>query len=287
MRHRAISLLALGLATFISFASRAEAQTAPPADLRVSTAWLAQHLSDPTVRIVATGSRAEFNKAHIPGARFVEHDDTLDMTGGRHQIKPPPALVPVLTAAGITDGARVVLYGDSPMTTGWLYTVIASTGHEADISWLDGSLALWEAEGRPTSTTAAPPVTGQLTVKAPSAHAVDAKWVRDHLTDTNVAILDVRTTQEWNAGHLPGATLILWQDLFEDQRTLKFKSPEQIRALLASKGVAPTDEVVTYCAVGMRASLMYWAARSVGLPARVYVGSWQDWQRDASNPVSK
>jgi 3-mercaptopyruvate sulfurtransferase SseA len=35
----------------------------------------------------------------------------------------------------------------------------------------------------------------------------------------------------------------------------------------------------------MRTSLMYWAARSVGIPVRVYVGSWQDWQRDSSNPV--
>jgi len=32
----------------------------------------------------------------------------------------------------------------------------------------------------------------------------------------------------------------------------------------------------------MRATLMYWAARSVGINARVYVGSWQDWQRDSA-----
>jgi 3-mercaptopyruvate sulfurtransferase SseA len=37
----------------------------------------------------------------------------------------------------------------------------------------------------------------------------------------------------------------------------------------------------------MRASLMYWAARSVGIKARVYVGSWQDWSRDSSNPIVK
>jgi 3-mercaptopyruvate sulfurtransferase SseA len=30
---------------------------------------------------------------------------------------------------------------------------------------------------------------------------------------------------------------------------------------------------------------MYWAARSVGSPARVYVGSWKDWRRDSSNPI--
>ena len=88
-------------------------------------------------------------------------------------------------------------------------------------------------------------------------------------------------------GHLPGATLILWQDLYADQRMLKFKTIDEIRALLTQAGVTPNQSVVTYCAVGMRASLMYWAARAAGIPARVYVGSWQDWQRDSGNPIVK
>ena len=48
--------------------------------------------------------------------------------------------------------------------------------------------------------------------------------------------------------------------------------------------MAPNQSVVTYCAVGLRASLMYFAARVAGVPARVYVGSWQDWRSDANNP---
>src|SRR5262249_14820947 len=97
--------------------------------------------------------------------------------------------------------------------------------------------------------------------------------------------LDVRTSNEWNGGHLPGATLVLWQDLFSDQRTLKFKPMEQIRELFARAGVQAGQQAGTYCAVGMRASLMYWAAQAAGIPARVYVGSWQDWSHDSSNPV--
>jgi len=84
---------------------------------------------------------------------------------------------------------------------------------------------------------------------------------------------------------LPGATLVLWQDLFADQRTLKFKPLDEIRALFARAGVAKNQQVVTYCAVGMRASLMYFAARAAGVPARVYVGSYQDWRHDSSNPI--
>jgi thiosulfate/3-mercaptopyruvate sulfurtransferase len=150
---------------------------------------------------------------------------------------------------------------------------------------LDGGIKLWLDEKRSTSTAAAAPATGTLTVKPAPDVIVDAPWVRKRLESSSTKVLDVRTMQEWNGGHLPGATLILWQDLYADRQTLKFKSPAEIRALLTAAGVGPNQECVTYCAVGMRASLMYWAARSVGIPVRVYVGSWQDWQRDSSNPI--
>ena len=73
--------------------------------------------------------------------------------------------------------------------------------------------------------------------------------MRAHL-NSPTKILDVRTQQEYANGHVPGATLILWPELYENQRTQKLKSPEAIKALLAQAGVAPGQEVVTYCAVG-------------------------------------
>ncbi len=211
---------------------------------------------------MVTGDEGRYNRGHIPGARFLEHMDTL---GSGHVLLPPEPLAAVLAKAGVTDGARVILYGDSPMTTGWVYMALASVGHAADVSMLDGSVELWRSEGRPVSASPPHAASGHITVE--------------------VRLLDVRTTGEWNSGHLPGATLVLWQDLFADERSLKFKGPDELRALFTRAGVKPGQQVVTYCAVGMRASLMYWAALASGLPARVYVGSWQDWQRDSTNPV--
>ena len=255
--------------------------TAAPGPL-VSTEWLQQHLDDPLVRIVVTGDEGRYDRGHIPGARFLEHMDTL---GSGHALQPPEPLAAVLAKAGATDGVRVILYGDTPMTTGWVYMALASVGHAADVSMLDGNVEPWRSEGRPVSTTAPPAATGRLTVRPAPDIAVDAAWVRSRLESQAVRLLDVRTTGEWNAGHLPGATLVLWQELFADQRTLKFKSPDELRALFVRAGVQPGQQIVTYCAVGMRASLMYWAAVAAGLPARVYVGSWQDWRRDSTNPV--
>ena len=258
----------------------------------VSTAWVQAHLDDPQVRVVFTGDRGVYDRGHIPGARFIDHMDTLgmQMSGAAmdHRMLPLPDLARALAAkAGAADGMHIVLYGDSPMQTGWIYMTLAAVGHADDVSMLDGSINLWRAEERPVSTDVPPAGAGTLTVRLAPDVIVDAAYVKERLQSPAVKVLDVRTTQEWDRGHVPGATLILWQDLYADQRMLKFKSIDEIRGLLTRAGVAPNQSVVTYCAVGMRASLMYWAARTAGIPARVYVGSWQDWQRDSANPIVK
>jgi thiosulfate/3-mercaptopyruvate sulfurtransferase len=208
------------------------------------------------------------------------------MSGNEHRMLPAADLAKVLAAkAGVSDGTHVVLYGDTPMQTGWMYMMFAATGHADDVSMLDGSINLWRAEDRAVSTDTPPPATGHYTVRPAPDVIVDAAYVKARLQSPAIKILDVRSTMEWNNGHLPNATLVLWQDLYADQRMQKFKSIDEIRALLTKAGVGPSQSVVTYCAVGLRASLMYWAAHAAGFPVRVYLGSWQDWQRDANNPI--
>jgi thiosulfate/3-mercaptopyruvate sulfurtransferase len=259
----------------------------------VSTAWLEAHLTDPQVRIVVTGDRGIYDRGHVPGARFIDHMETVGMQTGaggmEHRMLPFADLAKSLAAkAGAADGTHIVLYGDSPMQTGWIYMTLAATGHADDVSMLDGGINLWRAENRAVSTDAPPPVSGGIyTVRPAPDVVVDAAYVKQRLQSPEIKVLDVRTQMEWNNGHLPGATLILWQDLYADQRMQKFKSIDEIRALIMKTGLTPNQSVVTYCAVGLRASLMYWAVRTAGIPARVYVGSWQDWQRDSGNPIVK
>ena len=69
-------------------------------------------------------------------------------------------------------------------------------------------------------------------------------------------------------------------------KEMRFKPKDEIQALLVEAGLAPGQEVVTYCAVGMRASLMYFAARYVGVPSRVYLGSWNDWRQQSGYPIA-
>ncbi len=121
---------------------------APAADPIVSTDWLQAHLNDRNVRIVDVSDHGAFESGHIPGAAFVDHMATI---GAGHKLLPPDALAKVWAKAGVTDDTRVVLYGDSPMTTGWMYMTLAAIGHGDQVSMLDGGLHVWESEKRETS----------------------------------------------------------------------------------------------------------------------------------------
>ena len=259
---------------WLSVAGIPQATAAP--DLVVSREWLASHLSDPAVVVIATGQVASFNAKHIAGARFLAHEDTMDAT---HRLLEPAELSKALAKAGGRDDARIVLYGNDAMTTGWVYMAFAAIGHGDHVSILDGNIEAWQRDGRPTSSEVRANASTRITVKPAPDVIVDRKWVSEKLKSPEVHLLDVRSVSERDRGFIPGSTLVLWQELFQDLSLLTFKSKTEIRALLTRAGLTPGQQAVTYCAVGMRASLMYFAARYAGVPARVYVGSWQDWSR--------
>src|SRR5262252_5713545 len=135
----------------------------PAADPIVSTDWLQAHLNDRNVRIVDTSDEGTFKSGHIPGAVSVDHMATI---GDGHKLLPPDALAKIWAKAGVSDDTRVVLYGDSPMTTGWMYMSLAAIGHGDQVSMLDGGIRVWESEKREVSKTVAAVTPGTLTVRA-------------------------------------------------------------------------------------------------------------------------
>src|SRR5581483_10767844 len=109
----------------------------------VTAAWLQDHLKDPKVHVLHIGAASDYDRAHIPGARLMDHMATVRMGADGHRLPANDVLVQALAKAGVADGVRVVLYGDSPMATGWVNTAIVSIGHGDDVSWLDGGIEGW------------------------------------------------------------------------------------------------------------------------------------------------
>ena len=86
----------------------------------VSTAWLADHLSDPDLRVldasmylpgVDRDAKAEYDAAHIPGARFFDIDDISDHGSELpHMVPPVEKFLSRLRSMGVGDGHQVVVY---------------------------------------------------------------------------------------------------------------------------------------------------------------------------------
>ncbi|HEX8696995.1 MAG TPA: sulfurtransferase [Longimicrobium sp.] len=261
------------------------------AEMLVSTAWLARHADDPDLVILHVGDgRAEYDRGHVPGARLLLWSDFVTDEGGASAELPSPRQVEAaFEAAGVSDGSRVVIYGH-PIAAARAWATLDWLGHGGHASVLDGGLEVWRAEGRPVSREAPRPRRGSLTARVRPERFVDADWVRSHLGDPRHALVDARPAAEFTggdgghggmhaAGHIPGARNLYWEELIVSRDRPAFRGRDELRALFRRAGADPGDTVVTYCMVGMRASVTYFVARLLGYETRFYDGSWVDWSR--------
>jgi thiosulfate/3-mercaptopyruvate sulfurtransferase len=284
MRFRSLSLLAF-LATTVA------AQT-PSSPLVVSTSWLAAHVSDPSVVVLhVVHDSADFRAGHIPGARELWYSAitvTRDSVGT--ELPEPAQLQRAFERVGVSDNSHVVIYaggGMAPMASR-VFLSLDYIGH-GRTSLLDGGLARWRAEGRSVSTDAPTIAAGHLSPR-PRTVSVDANWVNAHTGKSGYAFIDTRTDPEYvgtgergglpSKGHIAGARQLQWEQLFANSDSGIFLDSASIASRYAARS-APGDTLITYCLVGYRASMTYFGARLLGLPVRIYDGSYQDWARRA------
>ena len=273
----------------------------PPGDagdsVIVSTSWLASHLHDPNVVVLQVNMGmmhdAPFTAGHIPGARELSYDAiAIDKDGLGSQMPSVDSLRAAFEAVGVSDGSRVVVYysSDAPGAAR-AFMALDYLGHDR-VSFLDGGLPKWRAEGRPLETTATPVARGTLHPRPQDNVIATAPWIESRLGKPGIALIDTRTDGEYlgtagrhgmpSEGHLAGARQLQWQQLFQGDSGSAHGEPLKSRAELAKMYADrshPGDTVVTYCWVGYRASTTYLAARAVGLPVKLYDGSYEEWLR--------
>ena len=265
------------------------------APMLVESAWLADHLSDTNLVLLHVGDRKEFDHAHIPGAQFISLSDISDPDATlRLELPPIERLQHAFEALGISNSSRIIVYPGkdwySPSTRViWTLTYV---GLGDRTSLLEGGMAAWRQAGHPIVTDVKTPVGGHL---MPSLHPeilADAAYVLAHLHQSGVALLDVRTPKSYAGepengtprfGRIPGARNLPLEVLFDDKDNLKDRS--SIAELFKQAGAGPGMQVVSYCYVGQRATLVWFAARLLGYDAKMYDGSWDEWSRRTDLPI--
>ena len=269
------------------------AQAASPRDkLLVTPAWLAAHLADKNLVILHAGSQADFAAGHVAGARLVARE-SLATTGPAGLILEFPnaeTLRKELQDLGVSDRSRIVVYAGSgaiPAATRIVFT-LDTAGLGDRVSLLDGGLAEWTRAGHTTTAETPTVAKGRLSPLKIQPRIVDAAFVRDRAKAAGYDLLDARAGIFYDGlrpdplagpagklGHIPGARNFPATSVTTADNRLK--SPEALAAAFQAAGVKPGDRVVVYCHVGQIATAVILAARTLGISAQLYDGSYQDW----------
>jgi thiosulfate/3-mercaptopyruvate sulfurtransferase len=270
-------------------ASAAAAQPTPRDSIIVSAKWLAAHASDPSL-VILDVERAEdaFTKGHIPNARLLPYNDIIVQRDGNNaELPAADALQSVFARVGVSNGSRVVLYSSYPLLASRAFFTLDYMGLDR-VSVLDGGAAAWKADGHSLSTAGAGVAPGRLVVHPHPEIVADADWIMAHAKSPTIRLIDTRTDEEFtgsgthngmpSAGHLAGARQLQWQELFQDPDAGMFKDANARSAVYGARA-AKSDTVVTYCWIGLRASMTYLVARSLGYTVKLYDGSYEDWSR--------
>jgi len=95
---------------------------------------------------------------------------------------------------------------------------------------------------------------GSVHAQAPDARArllAEPAWLAQHLQDPDLVILHVGPRPEYDAGHIPGARHLNYQDLAVTDRspgglTLQMLPEDVLRQRLAAAGISDTSRIVVY-----------------------------------------
>lgn len=272
-----------------ALAAAGAVQAAPRDQLLVTPAWLAAHAGDANLVILHAGDKNEYDAKHIPGAIRVSGGDIAPNANGLNaQLPAPDDLRQRLQALGISDRSRIVVYTgrELPYATRVLLTLdAAGLGKQAAL--LDGGLPAWEREGRPTTAEAKAVKPGVLSPLKMKANIVDAGFVQTKVKGPAYDLIDARAPVFYDGvqpgfaakggakGRLPGAKNVPFSSVTDASG--KLKPAAELQTLFKAAGVEKGDKIAVYCHIGYQATAVIYAARSLGIDAVLYDGSFQDW----------
>lgn len=281
----------------------------------VSTAWLADHIHDPTIRIVdatfkmpgvSPPASEDFLAAHIPGAVFFDVDTISDHSNPLpHMYPPAEQFARDVAALGISNDTLVVVYDSG----GWMaapraWWMFKSFGHD-NVKVLDGGLRKWRQESRAVQTGQ---VIGQATGQAASTQGrftatFDASSIRskaqiiDTIASRREQVIDARARNRFEGtvneprpglrpGHIPSSLNLPYNELF-DAQTGTMKPIAELQKLFSAEGLDLQRPIVTTCGSGVSAAVLTLALYRLGVRgSALYDGAWSEWGLPDGPPLA-
>jgi thiosulfate/3-mercaptopyruvate sulfurtransferase len=263
-------------------------------ELLATPEWLAENIGRPGFGVLDMRWRPDgsgrrlYASGHIPGATYldwredlVEQEDDSDIL----LMAGPQRVIETLKRAGIGNGMAAILYDDLGVSySAWAWWTLRVYGLDS-ARLLMGGLEGWRALGQPVSTASELRPPTSFTPHLQARLRLAASDVKQLIDSPNVQIIDARPPSEFlghagssrRLGHIPGA-LNVPSAATTDARTSRFRSAEDLRALLRKAGVHPRMRLVCYDSAGLGACKLAFALTLIGCDdVAVYDGGWAEW----------
>jgi thiosulfate/3-mercaptopyruvate sulfurtransferase len=291
----------------------------------VDTVWLAEHLSDPQLRIVDARWRGDgdsdrvYRAGHLPGAVHLDWHRHLghSLAGVRDLILPPGRFASLMSLNGIGDETRVVAYAETDHSgAARLWWALNYYGHE-QVAVLDGGITKWIAEGRPLTQAVPAPQPAPFTARIQPRWLATADEIQAGLEDprAGLCLVDTRPPEQYagravwtpggsyaippgeravdvggrgptRGGHIPGAIHLHAGPTNLNPDDWTYFPPETLRRRALDAGLRDQGRLVTYCGCGISASLGLFALHLAGFSnLALYDASWEEWGTDPDRPV--
>ncbi|MGD9896125.1 MAG: sulfurtransferase [Candidatus Methylacidiphilaceae bacterium] len=272
----------------------------------VETAWLADHLQDPGIRVVESNEDVLlYDTGHIPGAVHIDWRADLNDPMIRDYIT-PEKFGALCRKNGISETTTCVFYGDKSNWWAcyalWAFRLF---GHDR-VKILNGGRDKWMREGRPmVREKPSYPEAAYATPTARHDQAIRAFYdeVRAFLK-AGGPLIDVRSPGEFTGellhmpeypqegalrgGHIPGARSVPWKTAVREDGT--FKSADELSRIYEEGcGLSADREAIVYCRIGERSSHTWFVLTYLlgHKKARNYDGSWTEWGNRVGAPIER